>query len=367
MLGLSREIAVRWWLVARWLTVATFCLAAAGSGAGCATSGPASTFRTIQFEGTGWIATVDGPVGHTESRHDSRHRLAEFLYGPESDDTSSLRNPQALRSRGGRVFACDQGLPGIVELDSADGSSRLWTRSGALPACPVDITFDDQGGAYVADAALRAVLVYDPTGRRTHQLQPPDPNLFRPSAVLMHENVLYVSNSAGRKVERFDLSTQTWVEALSVDGLGVPTGLAAAGDGRLLVCDALLGVVHRVTKDGRRLGVLGRRGRGPGELVRPSHIATTAEGLILVVDAARQSLVVFSETGTFVLEIGATDQWPGFTLPAGVTAVEMMSANDEVSMRNDVSNVRILVSDTLGEVPLTQITIRPKHRDAAAQ
>ena len=64
--------------------------------------------------------------------------------------------------------------------------------------------------------------------------------------------------------------------------LGRPVALALDAD-RLYIADALDCAVKMFTKDGRFLGSLGRKGRGPGELSFPSGV-TVAGGEIVVAD-----------------------------------------------------------------------------------
>ena len=233
------------------------------------------------------------------------------------------------------------------------------------PRCPVDLVADGHDRVYVADTTHRAVLVYDLRGHFVASLVPDvEQEAFRPSCLAMGEDVLYVGDVGGRCVRRYDLVGQRWLRCWSPpDGhqpLAAPTGLAMAQDGSLLVVDALSCCLHRVDTDGRWLDPVGRRGRGAGEFVRPKQVAVTSTGLICVVDAGRQSVLVFDEGGKPVVEVAARDMFAGWTMPAGLLVVgaDLVRSPDrgDTDVPEDVDEL-LIVSDVLGAVPLTVLSL----------
>lgn len=127
----------------------------------------------------------------------------------------------------------------------------------------------------MADTKLRAVLRYDPDGAFIEELTPPrDANpKFRPCAVLVNGPTLFVGDSGHRRLARWDLATQQWLEPWAppagMKGLIAPCGIAATRDGTLLIADSVQGRVLRVTSDGRWLAPFGSPGRSRGQFVRP--------------------------------------------------------------------------------------------------
>jgi len=75
--------------------------------------------------------------------------------------------------------------------------------------------------------------------------------------------------------------------------VGRPIGLTIGRDGSYYVSDLVLGRVVRFAADGRLVGAIGRKGRGPGELVAPSRSALLADTLLVVTDNGRGQLSVF--------------------------------------------------------------------------
>jgi len=299
--------------------------------------------------------------------------LEVFLYGPSDRPNRYLRNPQGLAVRGGSLFVCDQGFPDVLKIDLETGGIRRWTALDDRPAAPMDVAVDENGGVFVADVTLGAVLVYGEDGRLVRKLLPTaDPAVdFRPTSVLIGHGVLYVGDRAARRIHRYDLARDEWLPAWappeSGAALGAPTGLAFTPEHMLLVADAISGVVHRIDQEGTWLTPIGRRGRRPGEFVRPVHVCCAESGLIVVTDAAKQSVSIFDVDGGFVTEVSTRrDGRPGLTLPAGVVSVPrnvlgpaFSSASNQETVKTNDRTDWFLVSDTLGADSLTLFSVTP--------
>jgi hypothetical protein len=304
-------------------------------------------------------------------RHD---RLHEFLYGPEPDAALPLlRHPQGLLVHGGQVFVGDQGFPDVLRIDPVGGTVRRWTDRPSRPACPVDLAGDGAGRVIVADTTLRAVLIYGPDGRVETTLYGPGVEeaaaaTWRPTAVLVHEDVLFIADGLLPGVHRYELAAGAWMSPVPVSpttpAMVGPTGLAMTPDGVLLVADSISGVVHRIGRDGQPMRPLGVRGRGFGEFVRPMHVATTPAGWIVVTDAARQTVQVYAADGRCVVEIGRQrGGFRGFTLPLGVTGADSLAASVAQlgwPAVDGAGEELLLVSDALGLESLTLIGLRRK-------
>jgi len=79
--------------------------------------------------------------------------------------------------------------------------------------------------------------------------------------------------------------------------LAFPIGVAASRDGRIAIPDWVLGEVAVVDADGEWLGAWTRKGRGPGETLRPAAAAWTAEGHLAVFDIENSKVVFRSAEG----------------------------------------------------------------------
>lgn len=80
------------------------------------------------------------------------------------------------------------------------------------------------------------------------------------------------------------------VESASVF-LSRPTRIHVSARGSYFVVDQQEGRVVEVAPTGRIARVLGRKGRGPGELIQPAALASSADTLLSVVDLGQRQLV----------------------------------------------------------------------------
>jgi hypothetical protein len=69
--------------------------------------------------------------------------------------------------------------------------------------------------------------------------------------------------------------------------VGRVTGFAVSPAGRYYLTDAGNLTIFEVDRSGRILRSFGRRGQGPGELSRPSHLAIRGDDILLALDGAR--------------------------------------------------------------------------------
>lgn len=75
-------------------------------------------------------------------------------------------------------------------------------------------------------------------------------------------------------------------------GLSGPEGVAVTADGRVLVTNTGAGTLA-VLRDGKLERTLGRRGRGPGEFLRPHDVEVSADGSVYVVDSGNDRVQIF--------------------------------------------------------------------------
>ena len=353
---MPREIAGR----------AAFTLAATFAWGGCTSTPGVREPDPMQLRFTSAngraTAVVYSGFGAFETSRPMQTPFQEFLFGPQSTSSRRLRTPQGIAASGEKLWVCDQGYPDVLQIDPGSGRFRSVSDRAHRPASPVGVALDDQGNVFVADSTRRSVLVYGSDRSLLEELSPDA--TFEPTALLIHNSILYVADRGNRLVTRYDVAARAWQPPLPppVDqpAFAVPTGIAMTTDGTLLVTDALLGIIHRIDEGGKWLTPLSTRGRGPGQLVRPIGICRTPGGLIAVADAARQAVVLFGQDGGHVLDIERSEiASPGWSLPMGVACLQNKPAMTRLDSATDVhSGDWIVVSDMLGENGLTLIHVQ---------
>jgi hypothetical protein len=89
-----------------------------------------------------------------------------------------------------------------------------------------------------------------------------------------------------------------WTSAQSVqsvaDSLGEPSGLSVDSRGHIYISDIQAAKIWMLSPDGRLVGAVGRRGRGPGEFESPTGVAVAPDGALYVRDGQKVSRFVTS-------------------------------------------------------------------------
>lgn len=334
---------------------------------GCATS-PTPTVAprpvVISTDGSRVRVTVIGPLPTRTHVPSARGRLANFLYGPETEPASRFRRPQGLAVGGGALFACDQGLSDVLRYDPVEQTLRSWIRLTDRPTCPVAVAAD-ASGVYVVDATERTVLMYDPRGRRVRRFTPPSIEDYKPTAVAVQDGVLFITDSIHHVVHRVRVGTLEWLPSWGnekgADPLALPSGLTVTSHGELLVSDAMLGLVHRFDQDGKRLKPLGEYGGEEGQLIRPMGVVEAIRGVILIADAGRESLVGFDSDGKFLFETGGhRGDWGGILMPFGLASLDLERKPASGEPPQPSASAQIAVSDTLSaQILLLEMEMSP--------
>lgn len=82
--------------------------------------------------------------------------------------------------------------------------------------------------------------------------------------------------------------------------LALPTSLGQSAGGDIFVTDKVLGQVFRYDHEGRLLGIIGRKGKGPGEFESPRGLTFVEDSLLVVYDPGQRRLQWMTFDGTLV-------------------------------------------------------------------
>jgi len=100
-----------------------------------------------------------------------------------------------------------------------------------------------------------------------------------------------------------------------LDPFNHPTNVAFAPGGEIYVSDGYANhKVHRFSADGELIGSWGTHGHGQGAFINPHAIWVRSDGSVLVVDRGNNRVQVFTPEGVWL------EEWTGFWQPLGIWA-----------------------------------------------
>ncbi len=155
--------------------------------------------------------------------------------------------------REGLVYVTDTGNNRVVVFDANGNFQTQFGSNGINPGEfdePVGIAVDENGLVYVADTWNQRIQIFEPAGQGSYNvLRLWDVNGWfgqsinnKPFLALDADTNIYVTDPDAFRVLEFDNAgnyIRSWGEASSgIDGFGVPSGIAVAGNGRVWVSDA---------------------------------------------------------------------------------------------------------------------------------
>lgn len=232
--------------------------------------------------------------------------------------------PQSLVVTGSQLYVAYTGLNrgDIYTFEGQRDGEFAAGHPGSTPI-PVSMAFDSQGQRYLADRDSGMVLVFEAGGAfayrlppRSRQGAPPPVTVSAPGGVAARDNAVYISDTKDGLVKAFNIYNQEPIVTFGAipgqERLGIPAGLVVTDDGRVLVADAGRGVVEVFSCDGR----YAYRFHDPSNgdvLNRPEAIAIDSEptgpftqGRVHVVDSAQNKIFVYDYFGNFLFSYGNT-------------------------------------------------------------
>lgn len=227
--------------------------------------------------------------------------FTRFLFG---DKGIALTHPMGLAvSRDGqRLYIADFEGHQVLLADFKKKSLDRFSRQEYF-AAPFNVALDEDENVYVADSALRRVLVFNKTGERLLVF---GKELVRPTGLALDQKrkILYVADPAN--VE----SQEHRVRAYSLDGkylrdvgggrgpaegqFHFPVYLALDGAGNLYVADTMNFRVQVFDPEGRVIQTHGEAGVGVGAFSRMKGMAFDGFGNLYVVDADASVVQMFN-------------------------------------------------------------------------
>ena len=267
-----------------------------------------------------FVRAVSRPDDMAISRGLLQH-LGDLLFGRTE---VRLVRPMAVVAWHEIVYVADPGAHGVHRFDPARGRHDLIRGEGDMPLpSPVGLAVGADGEVYVADSALRAVLVIRPAADVAVQLALPD--LGQPTGLAFDAAAgrLFVADTSAHAVRVFgrDGVPLATIGRRGVDAgeFNYPTYLWRDERGQLYVTDSLNYRVQVFDPDGRFVRQFGQAGDGTGDFLRQKGVATDSFGHVYVVDGLVNALLIYDGAGRLLLSIGNLGRERGeFWLPVGI-------------------------------------------------
>ena len=228
--------------------------------------------------------------------------------------------------RKGRLYVVDTFRRRVQCFDAAAGKFNTFPSNSQLMTSPIDISVNDYSGLiYVADSKEGIIKAFDGPND-TSPLEIGLGLLQRPTGIAINHTTdeLLVVDTKLSCVFRFDLHNHRLQGKFGTKGIekgqfNHPTNIAVAGDGTILITDALNFRIQIFSAKGEFLRTFGSAGDSPGHFSRPRGVATDSDGNIYVVDALFDNIQMFDKKGRLLMDFGTSGREYGeFWLPAGI-------------------------------------------------
>lgn len=270
--------------------------------------------------------------------------------GPgRGDDPLFSRPLSAGFSESGQIYVSDTGNQRVCVFSDRGAFVREFGRTkqkdGTYQSSleqPAGLAVSPDGHVYVADVRGGAVVVFDSRGNRVNRITSAGPStlgVWAPTDVALSGDRLYVTDAAGvgvfsaagQYIRRMDKS-------LPGTAFSHPNGIAVRPDGTLVVSDTNNGRVIAMKPDGSHIWTAGPDAGKQRIIGLPRGLAVATKGDVLVADAFLFSVVRISSAGTYKDSYGARGTGTGeLSFPNDV------DVHGEVVAITDKENNRIQV------------------------
>lgn len=217
------------------------------------------------------------------------------------------------------IYVADAGNARVLIFDER-GTARFEFSTAARCGSPIDLAVSPQGHIYVlgTQSGGRSVFAFDYDGRFLRTITLPDSNADVAGIAVDDADVVYALDQThleavclrddGTVVRRFPILGDIGPTDRTDLVLGAPTIIGEV----LYLPVSSLRTVYRYGLDGDFIGSTGHGGTGVGELNFPASVAATEDGMILVLDKHRFTVLCYSPAGTFLGEFGGRGTSPGW-------------------------------------------------------
>lgn len=231
--------------------------------------------------------------------------LVATLTPPTSGGAAHMPAYVAVHPVSGEVYVTDR-ITSQIYIYARDGDYvSTFTPAGDVAEswAPLAITIDDAGQVYVSDVAGNQVIrQFAPDGTQLRTFGAPGGTSFVNGMGVHEDGTLIAADSNNGRVVFFDPQGQQLAQINGGAGtgeLGMPRGLALAGDERVYVVDTVNHLVSAYTisdldQGARFVGTMGQEGIGDGAFEFPNGAAADDRDRIYVADRLNRRIQMWS-------------------------------------------------------------------------
>lgn len=261
-------------------------------------------------------------------------KFMENLVG--APEALRLNRPVGIVSDGGdRVYISDSILSNVVVFDF---KKREVTYLGIMKPDemvpfrhPSGLALDREKNLYVCDTAEKRIYVFSPAEKLLRSIDISKQTRQPLGLTIDHErNRILVGDSRAQQLFVYGLDGN-YLFSVGLAGGGdvdgsfnMPAMMAITKNGNIVVADSMNARVQIFDLDGKFIRKFGKRGDNPGEFQLIKGVAVDSENHIYVTDAKGNNVGIYSETGDYLLTLGAAYSAErivapgGFILPQGI-------------------------------------------------
>jgi len=255
-------------------------------------------------------------------------KLVNFVVGPPENRPEIVRPYSTTHDNTGRLLVADPGQRGVHIYDFEKRKYQfLKGPRGHEFVSPIDVACDRNNDIYVSDSVRAQIYVFDAKGKFLRSIggATGDSRLQRPTGMALDSAArrLYLTDTLRHQVLIFGLDGSL-IGVIGKRGAGpgefnFPTAVTLSA-GRVYVVDSMNFRIQAFTPEGQFAGSFGKLGNQTGTFNRPKGIAADSEGHLYVVDALFETVQVFDPDGRLLYYFGSTGAKAGqFQLPTGIS------------------------------------------------
>ncbi len=228
-----------------------------------------------------------------------------------------VARPSGVEYKDHKLFVCDAESAVIHVWNLDTGEASLLDAEGQLQK-PVAIAVDEAGTVFVADTKLSKVISVTQVGSIVQSFKPPDRERFRPVALGVKDDRLFVADIESLKLDVFSTSDGLWIKSIDLPEnddkkKALPMGIAFDNTGRVFVSDMMGSRVITLNEDGSASAEFGQAGNRYGDLGKPRGIAIGPDGILFVADSDFAHVNLFDDQTSLLMVLGGTGHKFGST------------------------------------------------------